>query len=63
MTRGPEFAQVLRCGACQEVCAAGIDLPRRIREIHARIQDGAGRHLEVRHIADGILPCSANGNP
>ncbi|BBO81581.1 (Fe-S)-binding protein [Desulfosarcina ovata subsp. sediminis] len=29
----------INCGACKAVCAAGIDLPRLIKEIHARIQD------------------------
>ncbi|SDB57259.1 iron-sulfur cluster-binding protein [Desulfonatronum thiosulfatophilum] len=32
----------VNCGACKEVCASGIDLPRLIKEIHARIQDEDG---------------------
>ncbi len=32
----------INCGACKAVCAAGIDLPRLIKEIHARIQDEEG---------------------
>jgi len=32
----------VNCGACKEVCAADIDLPRLIKEIHARIQDEDG---------------------
>jgi len=33
----------INCGSCKAVCAAGIDLPRLIKEVHARIQD-EGRH-------------------
>jgi iron-sulfur cluster protein len=32
----------INCGACKAVCAAGIDLPRLIKGIHARIQDETG---------------------
>jgi iron-sulfur cluster protein len=35
----------INCGACKEICAGGIDLPRLIKEIHARIQDEAGHPL------------------
>ncbi|MFU2209302.1 L-lactate dehydrogenase (quinone) large subunit LdhH [Solidesulfovibrio sp. C21] len=35
----------LNCGACKAVCAAGIDLPTLIKEIHARIQDEEGHPL------------------
>ena len=35
----------INCGACKSVCAAGIDLPRLIKEIHARIQDEEGHPL------------------
>lgn len=34
------------CGACKAVCAAGIDLPKLIKEIHARIQDEEGHPLK-----------------
>lgn len=34
------------CGACKAVCAAGIDLPRLIKEVHARIQDEEGHPLK-----------------
>ena len=33
------------CGACREVCAGGIDLPKLIKEVHARIQDEEGHPL------------------
>ncbi len=36
----------INCGACQAVCAAGIDLPRLIKEVHARIQDEEGHPVE-----------------
>jgi Fe-S oxidoreductase len=36
----------INCGACKAVCAAGIDLPYLIKEIHARIQDEAGHPLQ-----------------
>ena len=29
----------INCEACKDICAGGIDLPRLIKEIHARIQD------------------------
>jgi len=35
----------LNCGACKAVCAAGIDLPMLIKEVHARIQDEEGHPL------------------
>ncbi|MHC1789601.1 L-lactate dehydrogenase (quinone) large subunit LdhH [Solidesulfovibrio sp.] len=35
----------LNCGACKAVCAAGIDLPTLIKEVHARIQDEEGHPL------------------
>ncbi|MBU1002324.1 MAG: LUD domain-containing protein [Proteobacteria bacterium] len=35
----------INCGACKSVCAAGIDLPRLIKEVHARIQDEEGHAL------------------
>ncbi len=35
----------LNCGACKAVCAAGIDLPTMIKEVHARIQDEEGHPL------------------
>jgi iron-sulfur cluster protein len=34
------------CGACKTVCAGGIDLPRLIKEVHARIQDKEGHPLK-----------------
>ncbi len=34
------------CGACREVCAGGIDLPKLIKEVHARIQDEEGHPLK-----------------
>ncbi|MGD9731658.1 MAG: L-lactate dehydrogenase (quinone) large subunit LdhH [Desulfamplus sp.] len=34
------------CGACKAVCAAGIDLPRLIKEVHAKIQDEHGHPLK-----------------
>jgi len=34
------------CGACKAVCAAGIDLPKLIKEIHARILDEEGHPLK-----------------
>ncbi|MBI5552734.1 MAG: LUD domain-containing protein [Desulfobacterales bacterium] len=36
----------INCGACKAVCAAGIDLPRLIKEVHARIQDEEGHPIE-----------------
>jgi iron-sulfur cluster protein len=35
----------INCGACKAVCIAGIDLPRLIKEVHARIQDEDGHTL------------------
>nr|WP_287410565.1 LUD domain-containing protein [Pseudodesulfovibrio sp.] len=35
----------INCEACKDVCAGGIDLPRLIKEIHARIQDEDGHPL------------------
>ena len=35
----------VNCGACKAVCAAGIDLPRLIKEVHARIQNEDGHPL------------------
>ncbi|MBF0573954.1 MAG: LUD domain-containing protein [Desulfamplus sp.] len=34
------------CGACKAVCAAGIDLPRLIKEVHTKIQDEHGHPLK-----------------
>jgi iron-sulfur cluster protein len=34
------------CGACKAVCAAGIELPKLIKEVHARIQDEEGHPLK-----------------
>jgi iron-sulfur cluster protein len=36
----------INCGACKAVCAAGIDLPGLIKEVHARIQDEEGHPIE-----------------
>ena len=36
----------LNCQACKAVCAAGIDLPRLIKEVHARIQDEEGHDVK-----------------
>jgi iron-sulfur cluster protein len=36
----------INCGACKAVCAAGIDLPRLIKEIHTRIQDEEGHPVK-----------------
>lgn len=38
----------INCGACKAVCAAGIDLPRLIKEVHARIQDEEGHPVKSR---------------
>lgn len=35
----------INCEACKHVCASGIDLPRLIKEIHARILDEDGHPL------------------
>lgn len=34
------------CGACQAVCAAGIELPKLIKEVHQRIQDETGHPMK-----------------
>ena len=36
----------INCGACKAVCAAGIDLPRLIKEVHTRIQDEEGHPIK-----------------
>ena len=38
----------INCEACKDICAGGIDLPRLIKEIHARIQDEDGHALPSR---------------
>jgi len=35
----------INCEACKNVCAGGIDLPRLIKRVHARIQDETGHPL------------------
>jgi iron-sulfur cluster protein len=35
----------INCEACKDVCAGGIDLPRLIKDIHARIQEEDGHPL------------------
>ncbi len=35
----------INCEACKDVCAGGIDLPRLIKRVHARIQDETGHPL------------------
>ncbi|WP_419784924.1 L-lactate dehydrogenase (quinone) large subunit LdhH [Pseudodesulfovibrio sp.] len=35
----------INCEACKDVCAGGIDLPRLIKAIHARIQDEDGHPI------------------
>ncbi len=35
----------INCQACKAVCAAGIDLPRLIKEVHSRIQDEEGHPI------------------
>jgi iron-sulfur cluster protein len=35
----------INCEACKDICAGGIDLPRLIKAIHARIQDEDGHPL------------------
>jgi len=35
----------INCEACKDICAGGIDLPRLIKEIHARIQEEDGSPL------------------
>jgi iron-sulfur cluster protein len=41
----------INCGACKAVCAAGIDLPRLIKEVMARIQDEEGHPLQSQLLA------------
>ncbi len=36
----------INCGACKAVCVGGIDLPKLIKEVHARIQDELGHPLQ-----------------
>jgi len=36
----------INCGACKAVCVGGIDLPRLIKEVHARIQDEEGHPMQ-----------------
>jgi iron-sulfur cluster protein len=57
-------ANCINCGACKSVCAAGIDLPRLIKEILTRIQDESGhpiksallgRVLQNRRLFHGLL--------
>ncbi len=36
----------INCQACKNICAAGIDLPRLIKEIYARIQDTDGHGVQ-----------------
>ncbi len=47
---GPDKAKnivqtCINCQACKDICAAGIDLPRLIKEVHVRIQKEKGRSL------------------
>ncbi|BDD87490.1 L-lactate dehydrogenase (quinone) large subunit LdhH [Desulfofustis limnaeus] len=35
----------INCEACKDICAGGIDLPRLIKAVHARIQDEEGHPL------------------
>lgn len=35
----------INCEACKDICAGGIDLPRLIKEIHARIQEQDGQPI------------------
>ncbi len=41
----------LNCQACRQVCIAGIDLPRLIKEVQSLIQDEGGRPLWSRFMA------------
>ena len=34
------------CGACKEICAGAIDLPRLIKEVHVRIQNEDGHPIQ-----------------
>ncbi len=36
----------INCGACKAVCAAGIDLPRLIKQVHAKVQDEEGHPIK-----------------
>ncbi len=36
----------INCEACKSICAAGIDLPRMIKEVHTRIQDAEGHPVK-----------------
>lgn len=36
----------INCGACKAVCASGIDLPRLIKEVHAKVQDEEGHPIK-----------------
>ncbi|MCP4692944.1 MAG: 4Fe-4S dicluster domain-containing protein [Desulfobacterales bacterium] len=36
----------INCGACKAICAAGIDLPRLIKEVYAIIQDEEGHPIK-----------------
>jgi Fe-S oxidoreductase len=36
----------INCGACKAICAAGIDLPRLIKEVHTRVQDEEGHPIK-----------------
>lgn len=35
----------INCEACKDICAGGIDLPRLIKRVHARIQDETGHPI------------------
>jgi len=41
----------INCGACKAACVGGIDLPRLIKEVHARIQDEEGHPLQSQLLA------------
>ena len=41
----------LNCQSCKDVCAAGIDLPRIIKEVYAEIQDDDGHPKEASAVA------------
>ena len=36
----------INCGACKAICAAGIDLPRLIKEVHTKVQDEEGHPIK-----------------
>lgn len=42
----------INCGACKSVCASGIDLPRIIKEVHARIQEEEGHPIKSLMLAN-----------